>query len=116
MDAIVEAIVQNGLSPVTRGDRLEVSAFVRELVLGQDPEGYAVACEALAGAEAVDLEAITVEALLITGADDKTAPPQAAHALASALPKARVEILNECGHWTSLERTSAVNQLVTAFI
>jgi pimeloyl-ACP methyl ester carboxylesterase len=116
MDAIVDAIVQNGTSPATRANRPEITAFVRELVLGQDPFGYAAACDALAAADAVNLDAIEVEALLITGADDRTAPPDAARALAGALPKARVETLDDCGHWTSLERTSAVNHLVTAFI
>jgi 3-oxoadipate enol-lactonase len=54
--------------------------------------------------------------LLITGPDDQTAPPQATHGLAEALPDARLEILDECGHFTTLERTSAVNEVVAAFI
>jgi pimeloyl-ACP methyl ester carboxylesterase len=54
--------------------------------------------------------------LLITGADDLTAPPRETHELAGAPPKARVEILQECGHFTTLEQTSAVNKLVTTFI
>jgi pimeloyl-ACP methyl ester carboxylesterase len=116
MDAIVDAIIQNGLSPATRRDRLEVSAFVRELALGQSADGYAAASEAHAAAEAIDLDAITVEALPITGADDLTAPPRATHELAEALPKARVEILVECGHFTTLEQTSAVDELVATFI
>jgi 3-oxoadipate enol-lactonase len=116
MATIVDAIIAYGLSPATRRDRLAVSAFVRELALGQAVDGYAAASEALAGAEAIDLDAITVEALLITGADDLTAPPWATHELAAALPKARVEILQDCGHFTTLEQTSAVNELVAAFI
>lgn len=116
MDTIVDAIIENGLSPATRRDRPAVSAFVRELALGQAVDGYAAASEALAGAEAIDLDAIRVEALLITGADDLIAPPRAAHELAGVLPKARVEILQECGDFTTLEQPSAVNELVATFI
>jgi pimeloyl-ACP methyl ester carboxylesterase len=105
-----------GLSPATRRDRLAVSAFVRELAFGQAVDGYAPASEALAGAEAIDLDAITAEALLITGADDLRAPPRETHELAGALPKARVEILGDCGHFATLEQTSSVNELVATFI
>jgi pimeloyl-ACP methyl ester carboxylesterase len=57
-----------------------------------------------------------MEALLITGADDLTAPPRETHELAAALPKVRVKILQEWGHFTTLEQTSAVNELVNTFI
>jgi pimeloyl-ACP methyl ester carboxylesterase len=40
----------NALSETTAADRPEVAAFVRELVMRQDPEGYARNCEALAAA------------------------------------------------------------------
>ena len=43
-------MVANALSEATRRDKPEVAAFVRELVMRQDPEGYARNCEALAGA------------------------------------------------------------------
>jgi pimeloyl-ACP methyl ester carboxylesterase len=116
MDTLVDAIIEYGLSPTTRRDRPAVSAFVVELALGQTVDGYAAASEALAGAEAIDLDTITMEALLITGADDLTAPPRETHELAAALPKVRVKILQEWGHFTTLEQTSAVNELVNTFI
>jgi hypothetical protein len=43
-------VVANALSETTRRDKPEVAAFVRELVMRQDPEGYARNCEALAAA------------------------------------------------------------------
>jgi pimeloyl-ACP methyl ester carboxylesterase len=70
----------------------------------------------IGGWKNVNLDAITVKALLITGPDDQTAPPQATHGLAEALPNARLDILDECGHFTTLEWTSAVNEVVAAFI
>src|ERR1700733_1639649 len=50
--AIASAIISRSLPPTTRARRPEIAAFVRELVMRQDPEGYADNNEALA--EAVD--------------------------------------------------------------
>ncbi|MDT7684288.1 MAG: hypothetical protein QOG57_4598, partial [Pseudonocardiales bacterium] len=48
--AVAPGVVANALSETTRQRRPEVAAFVRELVMRQDPEGYARNCEALAAA------------------------------------------------------------------
>ena len=40
----------NATAEATRRDPPATAALVRELVLRQDPEGYARSCEALAGA------------------------------------------------------------------
>ena len=48
--AVAPGVVANALSETTRRDKPEVAAFVRELVMRQDPEGYARNCEALAAA------------------------------------------------------------------
>ena len=50
MAAVAPTIVANATSEATRRDRPEVAAFVRELLMRQDPEGYARSCEALAAA------------------------------------------------------------------
>ena len=46
--AVAPGVVANALSGTTRRDKPEVAAFVRELIMRQDPEGYARNCEALA--------------------------------------------------------------------
>jgi pimeloyl-ACP methyl ester carboxylesterase len=43
--AMAPGVVANALSEATRRDKPEVAAFVRELVMRQDPEGYARNCE-----------------------------------------------------------------------
>ena len=50
MAAIADAVMTNATAEATRRDHPATAAFVRELVLRQDPEGYARSCEALAGA------------------------------------------------------------------
>src|SRR5690606_31427511 len=48
--AVAPGVVAGALSEEARRDRPEVAAFVRELVMRQDAEGYARNCEALAAA------------------------------------------------------------------
>lgn len=113
---VAAGVVANALSQDTQDKRPVVAAFVRELVAGQDPEGYARNCEALAGAGDPGAVSADVPLLLITGDADKVGPPEASHELAAGHPDAHVEILNGVGHWTALEAVAAVNEQLAAFL
>jgi 3-oxoadipate enol-lactonase len=114
--AVAPGVVANALSDATRQDRPEVAAFVRELVMRQDPEGYARNCEALAAATDPGPVAPGLPLLLITGADDKVGPPEACQELARAHGQATVEILPGVGHWTALEAAGPVTDLLQKFL
>lgn len=114
--AVAPAVVANALSETTRRDKPEVAAFVRELVMRQDAEGYARNCEALAAATDPGPVAPGLPLLLITGADDKVGPPEASHEIAQAHREATVEILPGVGHWTALEAAAAVTDLLQKFL
>jgi pimeloyl-ACP methyl ester carboxylesterase len=116
MVGIADATVQMGTSADTKQHRPEVAGFVRELVMRQPPEGYALTCEALAATEAADLSALRVPALVVSGDEDATAPPAAAGAVAAALAGAQFQILGRCGHWTPLERAAEVTDALTNFL
>lgn len=115
MAGIADAIVQAATSAHTKAARPEAAAFVRELLMRQPPEGYALSCDALADAQAADVSGIGCPVLLITGSDDVVSPPPAVRALASQFKDARVTILNACGHWTTLERPSEVTEALLNF-
>lgn len=114
--AVAPGVVANALSETTRRDRPEVAAFVRELVMRQDAEGYARNCEALAGATDPGPIDSGLPLLLITGDDDKVGPPDASHELAAAHGNATVEILPGVGHWTALEAARPVTDLLLKFL
>jgi 3-oxoadipate enol-lactonase len=114
--AVAPAVVANALSSTTRRDRPEVAAFVRELVMRQDPEGYARNCEALAAATDPGPVASGLPLLLVTGADDKVGPPDASHDIARTHGQAAVEVLPGVGHWTALEAAGAVTDLLQKFL
>nr|WP_239028178.1 alpha/beta hydrolase [Pseudonocardia acidicola] len=114
--AVAPGVVANALSETTRRERPEVAAFVRELVMRQDAEGYARSCEALAGAGDPGPIDQALPLLLITGDDDKVGPPEASQELADAHGNARVEILPGVGHWTALEAAGPVTDLLRSFL
>lgn len=116
MAPIADAVVQGGTSAETRAHRPELAALVREILMRQDPEGYARTCEALAAARPAEVGAIACPVLLVTGDEDGTAPPTAARALARTFPAAQLRILDRCGHWTTFERPAEVNEAMINFL
>jgi pimeloyl-ACP methyl ester carboxylesterase len=108
--------VANALSETTRRDRPEVAAFVRELVMRQDAEGYARNCEALGAAGDPGPIDPALPLLLITGADDKVGPPDASRELADAHGTATLEIVPGVGHWTALEAAATTTTHLLKFL
>lgn len=116
MVGIADAIVQAGTSADTKANRPEVAALVREILMRQDPEGYARTCEALAAAEPADAARIACPTLLVTGDEDGTAPPTAVRALHRKIAGSSLRILDRCGHWTTFERPAEVNEALVNFL
>lgn len=115
-EAVAPGVVANALSETTRRDKPEVAAFVRELVMRQDAEGYARNCEALAAATDPGPIATDLPLLLVTGADDKVGPPEVSQELAAAHGNASVEILSGVGHWTALEAAGPTTDHLRKFL
>lgn len=78
-------------------------------MLSQDPEGYAKACTALAGATSeLAVEAIKVPTMIITGSEDKVSPPELCKAYADKIKGAKSIVLPDVGHWHIYEDLSGV--------
>jgi 3-oxoadipate enol-lactonase len=115
MAAIADAIVAAGTSDDTKVNHPSATAYVRESIMGQPAEGYARACEALSALNRADLSAIHCPTLLLTGDQDRTAPPDTAKALAADIAAAELRVLDGCGHWATIERAKQVNYAMTLF-
>jgi 3-oxoadipate enol-lactonase len=115
MRGIADAIVAGGTADDTKVNQPAATAFVRESLMAQPPEGYARNCEALAEARRADLSRIACPTLLITGDQDRTAPPDVGRAMASAIQGAQFQLLAACGHWATIERAKQVNYALTVF-
>lgn len=115
MPAIADAVMTNATAEATRRDHPATAAAVRELVLRQDPEGYARTCEALAGAGDPGPVDPSLPLLLLTGADDGVGAPAVTHGLADAHGSAVVDVFDDCGHWTALEKPHEVTEHLLKF-
>jgi pimeloyl-ACP methyl ester carboxylesterase len=105
MQPIADAITDGALSTKTKDEDPIAVSFVREMLCAQNAEGYALSCEALADAVAADVTILDKPVLLITGDEDKVAPPGNVEILASRFLKTpEYAVLENCGHWTVCEK------------
>jgi 3-oxoadipate enol-lactonase len=119
MHEIATTLVQVAVSADTRERLPAATAFVRESLMRQDAEAYARNCDALAEAQAAEVQRIEAPVLLVTGSDDGVAPPQAVRALAERFQSARstrVAVLPRCGHWTPIERPEECQRELREFL
>ena len=114
MAAVVDAVATAGTSSTTQSSNPLAVAAVRLSLLGQDPEGYAKACAALADAtEGLSISEIKAETLIITGSEDKVSPPSLCEGYAKQLPHSRdVTVIPDVGHWHVFENVKAVSDAV----
>jgi pimeloyl-ACP methyl ester carboxylesterase len=117
MSAVVDAIITAGTSAKSKAENLVGIAAVRLSLLGQDPEGYAKGCTALAGAsEAIPVNQIKATTLIVTGDEDKVSPPSVCEKMAGEIKGARVEVLPGVGHWHLFEDVRGVSAAVKSFL
>jgi len=112
---IADAIVKGATSAETKAQRPVALALVRESVMRQSTEGYAQSCEALAGAQAADIEKIAVPTLLLTGDEDGVGQPAAVKAMSERIAGSNVTVLSGCGHWTTFEKPAECVEALKAF-
>lgn len=116
MLAVVDAIAGAGTSSHVQENKPLSVAAVRMSLLGQDAEGYAKACMALAGSanETLDAKRLTCSLFILTGAEDKISPPGVCNKYVEATGGGRVEVLENVGHWHLFEDTVRCVESVSA--
>jgi len=117
MAAVVDAVVTAGTSAKSKTDNPLGIAAARMSLLGQDPEGYAKGCTALAGAvEILPVQQIKAKTLIVTGDEDKVSPPQVCEKYAAEIKGSKVEVLPQVGHWHIFEDVKGVSNGVGPFL
>lgn len=117
MAAVVDAIVGAGTSSRSKEANSVAVAAVRLSLLGQDPESYAKACQALAGAtEKLDVEALKMPTLIVTGQEDKVSPPSLCEQYNSRIQGSTLVVLKDVGHWHVFEDVAGVGQAIQSFL
>ena len=100
------------------GSSALTKAFIRELILGQNPEGYAALCRAIASAPVIDYSAVRVPFLLIAGEEDKSAPLEGCRVIFDGVSseKKKLEVLEKVGHWHCVEAPEVVGGVIAGFV
>lgn len=114
---LAEEMVPKLLGPRTRTEP-EIAEAVRTMITEATPAGTASALRAMAARPDAtdDLGSMNVPALVVVGADDEITPPPAAHAMADALPRSRLEVVDGAGHLTPLEAPDETRRLLEGFV
>ena len=115
MAPIADTLVQVAISADTKAHYPAAAAFVREILMRQDAEGYARTCEALAAATSADLGSIRCPTLLVTGDEDGVSPPPAVRTLKRRIKGSRLLVFPGCGHWTPIEKPAQASAALLNF-
>lgn len=113
---VAHGISRGALSKRTLAEKPEVTAFVRELLQRQPAEGYAAACEALGASMPPHVFGYTGRVLAITGTEDAVSPAERIGDFASEFQSAETVVIDDIGHWTTLEAPLEVNEHLVRFI
>lgn len=106
------------ISPATLQTMPGLLGAIERLIELNTAANYAETCVALAHANAADVvKSVRVPCCLITGRDDRYAPPAAVRAFASELPGTPpVHELADCGHFPFFEKPREFAAIVRAFV
>ena len=117
MEGVVESTVERWFTAESVAGKLPVMDKVREMIRTTDPVGHAGCCEALKTlAFGPRLPEIRTPTLILGGAKDKGAPPEALAAAAARIPGAEHAVIPEAGHITALENPDAFMMVVRDFL
>jgi pimeloyl-ACP methyl ester carboxylesterase len=117
MASIVDFNYKPSISQKVRDTNPIVTAALRLVMMGQDPEGYAKACSALAGVKsALEVERLNVETLIITGDEDEISSPEVCQQYAKLMKAREPVILNGVGHWHMFEDVTGVASAIKTFL
>jgi pimeloyl-ACP methyl ester carboxylesterase len=117
LEAVLRQIAPNLLHPDHRNDLSLIETQVR-MGLAVGPEGFARQQAAIIGRidSRPSLSAIAVPTLVLVGDRDALTPPIRSEEMAAAIPGARLVVIPNCGHASSLEQPDAVNAALTEWL
>ena len=118
MAGIVDSMLPKLLAPDTVSKRPEVVKRIRDMMLQTKPEGAAAALRGMATSEDQTelLSQITLPALIVVGREDAITPLQDSEKMHQELRGSRLEIIENAGHVSNLERPEHFNQALLSFL
>jgi pimeloyl-ACP methyl ester carboxylesterase len=115
MAGIADTVVGNAFAAESYKTRRAEIALAREMLTRQDPEGYALACEAAANSSPPAFDSIQSEVVVVSGKEDKVSTVQAGETTTQKIgSNAKQEVLESVGHWHMLEATDKAVDIIKA--
>jgi 3-oxoadipate enol-lactonase len=113
VEAVADAGIERWLSPGFIEREPEVAAGIRAMLAATPTEGYAACCGVIERMDQVpQLGEIRAPTLVIAAADDPATPPEHGELIASAVPGARLEIVQGARHLATIEQPEAMTELI----
>lgn len=117
MAAHVQPTLARWFTAPYRDAHPEVMEAIGTLIRSTPVAGYVGCAEAIARIDVTDrLHAVKAPTLVIVGRDDPGTPPAMSQAIAAAIPGARLEVIPEASHLSSIEQPEAFNRLLLDFL
>jgi len=106
------AETENMLTPRTHEEQPELVVYVKRIMASTPADGIVGALHAMIERpdSSAMLPEIAVPTLVVVGSDDPLTPPDAARAMAEAIPNTQLVIIEGAAHASNLERPDQVNK------
>ncbi|KAJ8130853.1 hypothetical protein O1611_g2775 [Lasiodiplodia mahajangana] len=113
MAAVADIVISNAFAPESLVKRLGEVALAREMLTRQNPEGYALAVEALKNSTVPQLGCISAPTKVVTGEEDKVSTVETGRFFVDNIGKhAEQIVLPSVGHWHMLEASARCVEII----
>ena len=114
---VVDQLFPAWVHPAHRGDAA-LRALVRTMAEETGPDAFVRQQTAIMGRadSRPDLGAIGCPTLVLVGDGDEPTPPDRAEELAAGIPGARLEVVGECGHLSTIDRPEPVTAALVRWL
>lgn len=118
MGAIADALLPKLFAPSTVEEKPEVVRRVREMIMATKPEGAAAALRGIAARrdQTSLLPNILAPTLIIVGRDDALTPLSDSEFLRREIRGSRLEIIEDAGHVSNIERPTEFTHVLKDFL
>lgn len=117
MSALVGPTLERWFAADYRAQAPEMMATMSSIIQTTSPAGYISCVNAIKGLDLHHaLHQVSLPVLFIGGAQDGGAPPAEMNAMAAEVAGSRCEILDPCGHISSMQRPQDMLRLFFAFL
>ena len=117
LEAVADAIMERWFSAGFRQREPEQVKGYRSMLARTPIPGYLGTCVAIREADYSETTPLLqMPILCVAGVEDGSTPPETVHTMASQIPGARFELLQQCGHLPSVEQPDILVNHILRFL